>query len=200
MDAIHTTKSAVIWGFGRWPLAVATGALLCCIIVACDRGSDPGTTVSARESEQRVTLKNAQGETIGTAILSDDSNGGVQVRLDVRNLQPGRHAFHIHQFARCEPPTFASAGPHFNPDGKKHGLENPEGPHAGDMDNFTVSADGTAKVTFTDDRVSLRNGPGSVFTAGGTALVIHAKADDMKTDPSGDSGDRIACGEILHAG
>ena len=86
--------------------------------------------------------------------------------------------------------------PHFNPDAKKHGMQNPEGPHAGDMNNFTVAADGTAKATVTDPNVTMGSGANSIFTNGGTALVIHAAADDMKTDPSGNSGDRIACGAI----
>jgi Cu-Zn family superoxide dismutase len=194
-EAIQSTRSAVIWGYGRWPLAAVAAGLISCAAAACDSGSH--ATLSAKEPSQSVSLKNAQGQTIGTATLSDDAKGGVQIHLMVRNLPQGDHAFHVHQFARCEPPTFASAGPHFNPDGKKHGLENPDGPHAGDMNNFTVAADGTADVTISDTRVSLGTGLNSVYADGGTALVIHAKADDMKTDPSGESGDRIACGEIM---
>jgi Cu-Zn family superoxide dismutase len=98
--------------------------------------------------------------------------------------------------AKCEGPSFESAGPHFNPGGKQHGLKNPMGPHAGDMNNFKVRANGTARVTITDQRVNLATDDYSLFTDGGTSLVIHAKADDMKTDPSGNSGDRIACGVI----
>ena len=98
--------------------------------------------------------------------------------------------------AKCEPPGFQSAGPHFNPENKKHGLENPDGPHAGDMKNFTVAADGTAQTTVLAAKVTLGEDNQSVFSNGGTALVIHAKADDMKTDPAGNAGDRIACGVI----
>ena len=98
--------------------------------------------------------------------------------------------------AKCEGPGFTSAGPHFNPDQKHHGLQNPEGPHAGDMPNFTVEANGMATATLVDPRVNLGDGDHSLFTNGGTALVIHAKADDMKSDPAGNAGDRIACGVI----
>lgn len=154
--------------------------------------------VVAKEAKQKpvtVHLQNGQGKDIGTATLWQAASG-VSIKLNLHDLPAGDHAIHVHQNAKCEGPDFKSAGGHFNPDNKHHGLENPEGPHAGDIPNFTADAQGKAKTSITAPNVTLTDGPHSVFTGGGTSLVVHAKPDDGKTDPSGNSGDRIACGVI----
>jgi len=144
-----------------------------------------------------VAIKDAKGNTIGSATIKT-AGKGVEVKLNVKDLPPGEHALHFHQNAKCDAPDFKSAGPHFNPDNKQHGTLNPAGHHNGDMANFTVKPNGTSKATVKNPDVVLGTGSeaNSLFANGGTALMIHAKPDDMKTDPAGNAGDRIACGVI----
>jgi|SRR5208282_2392354 len=148
-------------------------------------------------SKKSVELKDAKGNSVGTATIVSKGKG-VDVKLALKGLPPGEHAVHFHQKPLCDPPDFKSAGGHFNPTGKQHGFDNPQGHHAGDMPNFTVKPNGTAKATVKDEDVVLGTGSesNSLFANGGTSIMIHAKADDMKTDPAGNSGDRIACGAI----
>ncbi len=145
-----------------------------------------------------VELKNGNGESVGNAVITGLGTHGVRIKLDVKNLPPGQHALHFHEMAKCEGPKFETAGSHFNPDKKMHGAKNPQGPHAGDMSNFTVRPDGTSTQSVTNQHVMFGEGTHSLFGGNGTSLVVHAKADDMKTDPSGNSGDRIACGVVSH--
>jgi Cu-Zn family superoxide dismutase len=138
---------------------------------------------------------NAKGEKIGTATLTQVA-GGVRVEIAIANLRPGRHALHIHTTGRCDVPDFMSAGKHFNPGGKQHGRDNPLGAHAGDLPNFDADSQGRGRATVTAMGVTLGEGANSLFHPGGTALMVHAAADDYKTDPTGNAGSRLACGVI----
>jgi len=143
----------------------------------------------------QADIVNGQVQNIGTAKILP-AKKGVKIEVNVSQLPPGKHGIHIHAVGKCEGPAFTTAGGHLNPDAKKHGKENPEGPHVGDLLNLEVKADGTAKTTLLYTMVTLGDGPNSVFHEGGTAIVIHEKEDDYKTDPAGNSGARIACGVI----
>ena len=136
----------------------------------------------------RAELKDAQGDIVATATLSD-APGGVRIALRASGLKPGAHGLHIHAVGVCAPPAFTSAGGHFNPQNKKHGHKNPEGAHAGDLPNLTVGADGTGSIETPAAGVALKD-------IAGLALVIHADPDDETTDPTGNSGARVACGVI----
>lgn len=149
---------------------------------------------SRSAAKTKVELKDGQGKDVGYVLLWDQGSG-VALALHLHDLTPGVHAIHFHQTPQCDVSDFKSAGGHFNPDGKKHGFDNPDGHHAGDMTNFTVDAGGKAEVKLEDKDVTLKDGPHSLLSHG-AAIVVHAKADDYKTDPSGNSGDRVACGVI----
>lgn len=142
-------------------------------------------------------IANGQGAKIGSAKITSTANG-VKIAVNVSQLTPGEHGIHIHTVGKCEGPAFTSAGGHFNPTSAHHGIHNTQDPHphVGDLANLTVDSSGKAKASFTVEGATLGDGANSLFHDGGTSLVIHAKADDLMSDPSGNSGDRIACGVI----
>jgi superoxide dismutase, Cu-Zn family len=157
---------------------------------------DEGTAIDATAGAIMIDLIGSEGQPVGTARLREDREG-VAITIEARGLPPGRKGFHIHETGRCDPPGFQSAGGHFAPQDRQHGLDNPAGPHAGDMENLEVGADGSVTTTVVNPRVTLRRGAAnSLLDGDGTALVIHAEEDDQRTDPTGDSGDRIACGVV----
>jgi len=168
------------------------------VVLAVLALSSCSATGSGGVSAKAELIDNAS-KSVGSATLTQTSEG-VKIVLDVHGAPPGMHALHIHNNGQChagEEKPFDSAGPHFNPYGKKHGSENPEGPHAGDLPNFEVGADGKAHVEVVAKLVTLEAGaPNSLLKEGGTCLMIHLKADDNKTDPTGNAGTRWACGMI----
>ncbi len=166
-------------------MTAAAGAL---VIAGCTTmGGTTGDATAAGGAT--AVLRMADGTEIGRAVASE-ANGGIRVSLDASKLPAGPHGAHVHTTGRCDGPDFTTAGSHWNPTGKKHGTENPMGPHAGDFPNVQVSADGRGKLEMMLPAGTMAG----LMDADGAAFVIHAAADDYKTDPSGNSGGRIACG------
>ena len=150
---------------------------------------------AASAQSGKATLKDAGGKEVGSAQLSQTPHG-VLVQLTLKGIPAGDHAFHIHQAGKCEPP-FTTAGGHFNPASKKHGIMAADGPHAGDMPNLHIPSDGNLAIEVVNAAVTLdKDKPNSLYKPEGTALIIHAGKDDYKTDPTGDAGGRIACGVV----
>jgi Cu-Zn family superoxide dismutase len=161
-------------------------------------GATWGTLANAEKERKTATagIKDGKGQSVGQAKFTA-TKGGVQMSVTVANLSPGVHAIHIHEAGKCDAPGFTTAGGHFNPANKQHGMQNPAGHHAGDLPNLTVVANGKGTLKTTIQDVTLAgDGATSLFHAGGTSVVIHAVADDMKTDPAGNAGALIASGVI----
>jgi superoxide dismutase, Cu-Zn family len=154
-------------------------------LISCSPNSPSVEGQRARVADgARVELRNSSGKSVGVLTVAMDSDGGVRFSGRLTDLPPGPHGFHIHENGKCDAPDFQSAGAHFNPSGKQHGDKNPHGPHDGDLGNIGVRPNGMTDVSVLAQNVK----------QGGTSLVVHEKADDSITDPSGDSGARIACG------
>jgi Cu-Zn family superoxide dismutase len=171
---------------------LAVGFLLIGTLNACRPQVETGSPSPAG----RATLRNASGATIGVLVLTP-STTGIRITGGLAGLPAGMHGIHLHQVGKCDGSDFSTAGPHMNPSSLHHGLENPLGPHAGDLPNITANSSGVATVDLSTPRVTLdANSVGGLFDADGTAIVVHATMDDQKTDPAGNSGARIACGVI----
>ena len=173
------------------PQLLALLAIIAVVATSCGGSTTSPLTATAE-------LKDKDGTKVATAVFTEAAPGaGVKIAITVTKLPSGQHGWHLHTVGTCDPPDFSSAGAHFNPDAHQHGSLNPQGPHAGDLGNLSVGADGTAKFELVAKLVSLEAGrANSLFKTGGTAIVVHADPDDEKTDPSGNSGARIACGVI----
>ncbi|TFE01866.1 superoxide dismutase family protein [Jeotgalibacillus sp. R-1-5s-1] len=164
-------------------------------IGGCQMNMEQAMPVLSEKSVESVLL-NAEGQSVGTALMKETAEG-VSIHLQAKNIEPGEKAVHIHEKGSCVPPDFESAGGHFNPEKKQHGFNNPKGFHAGDLSNLEVDADGTINLSLTVKAVTLEKGsPHSLLDEDGSAIVIHEKADDYHTDPAGNAGKRIVCGEI----
>lgn len=151
-----------------------------------------GATSTGAGALQTAALRTADGQQIGTASVRGEL-GAVVLTIDVNRMPPGTYGMHIHAVGKCEGPKFESAGSHWNPENKQHGTQNPQGAHAGDLENLTIGQNGSGGATLTLSGIELDSGQNPLLDADGAALVVHAKADDYRTDPSGNSGDRVAC-------
>lgn len=167
-----------------------TAALASVVVAGCGHRSGAGETTP--EPSASGQLRNATGEAVGVVAFTERP-GGLTLSVSVGGLTPGLHGMHLHETGACSAPDFRSAGGHFNPEGRRHGRRNPDGPHAGDLPNLRVGDDGSADTAFIVDRAFIGTGARSLFHPGGTALVLHAGPDDERTDPSGGSGERVAC-------
>lgn len=169
-------------------LMIISAVLMFATTVYADEGATTHNATSV--------MKDAKGNTVGLATFTEDASGLVRIIVNASGMTPGLHGIHIHNKGNCTGPSFTSAGEHYNPLGKEHGLNNSKGSHAGDLPNLEVGENGTGHMNVTTDLVTLSPGTTTLFTANGTSLVIHADTDDQMSNPSGNSGARIICGVI----
>lgn len=172
---------------------IAAAALLMLGGCATTGATGGGASAPAPEARAFASLFDAAGSPRGEASVTPAA-GGLRLAISGMDLPPGAHGFHIHTVGRCDGPDYASAGGHWNPTAHKHGRDNPEGPHIGDLPNLLIGTDGRGTLEIDIPGASLTGGTAPLLDADGAALVIHAGPDDMKTDPAGNSGARIACG------
>jgi Cu-Zn family superoxide dismutase len=154
--------------------------------------AEPPAMAEPSAAPQTIALNGTDGRPVGTVTLSEDANG-VTIKVDASAIAAGTHGVHLHEKGLCEGPKFESAGAHWNPASKQHGRDNPMGAHLGDLANFDIGQAGAATTSFTVAGVTMSGATNALADADGTSLVVHAKADDYRTDPSGNSGDRVAC-------
>lgn len=173
-----------------------TRYLTCAALIltgACARSDEQNSAnESAAETPAGASLQRPDGGSAGLVTLAEDAKG-VTIKVEASGLAPGDHGLHLHTVGRCDGPKFESAGPHWNPTGKQHGSDNPAGAHLGDLANLSIGADGRGTSTFTVAGATLKGNANPLIDLDGAALMVHAERDDYKTDPSGDSGDRVAC-------
>lgn len=172
-------------------MAVLISVIL--VVAGCGKAKQK-VPVSGEQMEAIVSpLVNTEGKEIGQVTMVQEKEG-VLINVQADNLPPGTHGIHIHETGVCTPPDFTSSGAHFNPTGKEHGFDNPKGFHLGDLPNIEVDDDGKVAMELMNAEITLKKGQEtSILDKDGSAIVIHEKADDYKTDPAGDSGARIAC-------
>lgn len=174
--------------------AIWLGAVSAALAACAALGEQGALSASGARAETRE----AGGRAVGHA-AAIEVGGAVRIRLEASGLAPGIYGAHVHAVGRCDSPGFESAGPHWNPTGREHGSQNPRGRHLGDLPNLTAEAGGSGTLEFDINGASLRDGGWAMLDGDGAALVIHAQADDQRTDPSGNSGARIACGVFVPA-
>lgn len=167
------------------------------LLSGCSLFQKEAVPVNAPEAlTAKALLYDTNEELIGEVTFKEMEKG-LELSMIANSLSPGVHGIHIHEVGKCEAPSFESAKAHFNPTHKQHGIENPLGPHAGDLPNITVDQEGEVQLNFITPDFTLKKGEeNSIFDEDGSSVIIHEKADDYKTDPSGNSGARIACGVI----